>query len=93
MGADTGAANGCSGPTRHIAAWPASLAQRERDIVQLVSHGLSNKEIADQVCISAFTVRHHLTSIFAKLGVSGRQKLMIQAYQEGMAQSILLDAT
>ena len=40
--------NGCAAPRPHIAVWPASLTQRELDIVQLVGQGLSNKEIADR---------------------------------------------
>ena len=80
--------NGCSSPRPHIAVWPASLTQRERDIVQLVGQGLSNKEIADQVDIAVITVRHHLTSIFNKLGVANRQKLLIHAHQAGMIQPI-----
>ena len=79
---------GCSSPRQHIAVWPASLTQRERDIVQLVGQGLSNKEIANLACISVTTVRHHLTSIFDKLGVANRQKLLIHAHQEGMVHPI-----
>jgi DNA-binding NarL/FixJ family response regulator len=92
-GPDTVAVNGCSGPKCHIAAWPASLTQRERDIVRLVSQGLSNKEIAGHLCISAITARHHLTSIFDKLGVSGRQQLLIHAHQEGLVPPTAVDAT
>lgn len=89
--AGSAAANGRSALRRHISGWPASLTQRERDIVRLVSQGLSNKEIADQACISAITVRHHLTRIFDKLGVAGRQKLLIHAHQEGMVQPVFSD--
>jgi DNA-binding NarL/FixJ family response regulator len=74
-----------------VAVWPASLSPREREIVQCVSQGQSNKEVADQLGISPITVRHHLTSIFSKLGVAGRQKLIIQAHQDGMIQSISSD--
>jgi DNA-binding NarL/FixJ family response regulator len=69
-----------------VTVWPDPLSPRERDIVQCVGEGLSNKEVADRLRISAITVRHHLTSIFAKLGVVGRQKLILQAHREGMIQ-------
>jgi DNA-binding NarL/FixJ family response regulator len=42
---------------------------------------LKNKQIADRLCISESTVRHHLTSIFAKLEVCDRLELLIFAYQ------------
>ena len=89
--AGPGTANGCGAPRGHIADRPASLTRRERDIVRLVSQGLSNKEIADQTCMAVITVRHHLTRIFDKLGVASRQKLLIHAHQEGMAQPVLSD--
>lgn len=60
------------------------LTDREQEVVQLVSEGLSNKDIGDRLCISSITVRHHLTSIFDKLGVSNRQKLLIRAHQSGL---------
>jgi DNA-binding NarL/FixJ family response regulator len=65
----------------NAARWPVSVTERERDVMRLVCQGLSNKEIADRLCISSITVRHHLTAIFDKLGVSTRQKLIIHAYQ------------
>jgi DNA-binding NarL/FixJ family response regulator len=61
----------------------AILTVRERDVIRLVGQGLSNKDIADHLCLSAITVRHHLTSIFDKLGVTTRQKLLIRAHQYG----------
>jgi DNA-binding NarL/FixJ family response regulator len=63
-----------------------SLTEREREILALMGHGLSNKDIADRLCISVITVRHHLTSIFDKLGVATRQKLLIQAHQYGLVE-------
>lgn len=60
--------------------WPDGLTERQREIIRLVGHGLSNKDIADRLCISDSTVRHHLTSIFDKLGVPNRQKLLIHTH-------------
>jgi DNA-binding NarL/FixJ family response regulator len=66
-----------------------SLTERERDIVTLIADGFKNKKIADHLHISDITVRHHLTSIYMKLGVSDRQKLLIHAYQHGLAKPTL----
>ncbi len=62
--------------------WPVTLTEREREIIALVGQGLSNKSIADRLSISDITVRHHLTSIFNKVGVSNRQKLLIQVHKD-----------
>ncbi|MBK9306925.1 MAG: response regulator transcription factor [Nitrospira sp.] len=62
------------------AVWPAELTQREREVIRLVGQGLSNKDIANQMSISDNTVRHHLTSIFDKVGVPNRQKLLVHAH-------------
>jgi DNA-binding NarL/FixJ family response regulator len=63
-----------------------SLTEREREVVGLIAIGMKNKEIALHLHISDITVRHHLTSIFRKLGVPGRQKLLLLAHQHGLAQ-------
>jgi len=63
--------------------WPLSLTEQERKIVQLVSQGLSNKEIADNVGAASITVRHHLTRIFSKFGVVNRQTLLIRTFKRG----------
>jgi DNA-binding NarL/FixJ family response regulator len=62
-------------------AWPDALTEREREIIRLVGQGLSNKDIAYKLSISDSTVRHHMTSIFDKVGVPNRQKLLIHAHQ------------
>ena len=69
-----------------ILKWPAALTEREREVIVLIGQGLSNKDIADRLCISGITVRHHLTSIFDKLGVTTRQKLLIRAHQFGLVE-------
>ena len=59
----------------------ASLTARERDVVNLVGEGLANKAIAERLSISDNTVRHHLTSIFSKLGVTDRLSLVVYGYR------------
>ena len=61
-------------------AWHDALTEREHEIVHLVKQGLSNKEIAYKLLISNSTVRHHMTSIFDKVGVPNRQKLLLHAH-------------
>jgi DNA-binding NarL/FixJ family response regulator len=62
------------------------LTVRERDIIALIGEGLKNKQIAERLYISEPTVRHYLTSIFEKVGVKGRQGLIVYAYQHGLAK-------
>jgi DNA-binding NarL/FixJ family response regulator len=50
----------------------ATLTGRERDVLKLLAQGMTNREIADALVISTNTVKRHLKSIFAKLGVSTR---------------------
>ena len=61
--------------------WPDAVTEREREVIRLIGLGLSNKEIADRLCIADSTVRHHLTNIFDKVGVPNRQKLLVRAHQ------------
>ncbi len=64
----------------------ALLTDRERELVTLIGEGLRNQQIADRLRISVITVRHHLSSIFSKLGVSDRFELAIYAYRHGLAK-------
>ena len=52
------------------------LTAREREIVQLAARGRSNRELADELCVSVRTVEGHLARAYAKLGVSNRQQLV-----------------
>jgi DNA-binding NarL/FixJ family response regulator len=53
------------------------ITPRERQIVQLLSAGASNKEIAKKLNVTERTVKAHLTAIFKKLGISGRLQLAL----------------
>ena len=64
----------------------AKLTKREREIIALVGEGLKNAEIAERLFISRTTVRHHLTSVFTKLDVPDRLKLIVYAYRHGLAR-------
>lgn len=61
-----------------------SLTPREREVVQLLCEGLRNKQIADRLTVTDVTVRHHLTSVFSKLGVSDRLGLLLYASKHGL---------
>ena len=63
----------------------ASLTDREREVVGLIAQGLKNKQIAARLFISQTTVTHHLSSIYAKLGVADRLELVIYALRHGLA--------
>jgi DNA-binding CsgD family transcriptional regulator len=60
------------------------LTSRERQLVGLVSAGYSNKELAHNLGISENTVKHHITSIFDKLGVINRLELVLFALHRGL---------
>jgi DNA-binding CsgD family transcriptional regulator len=51
------------------------LTRREREVAGLAASGASNKEIAAKLSLSARTVENHLQSVYAKLGVTGRDQL------------------
>ena len=70
-------------PERHAASFsepiPLSLTKREADIVRLVAADLCNKQIADRLQISEWTVGTHMRRIFAKLGVRSRAAMVFRA--------------
>ena len=63
----------------------SSLTEREVEVISFICDGLQNKRIADRMGITETTVRHHLTSIFTKLGCESRLELVIYAYKHGLA--------
>lgn len=63
------------------------LTKRETEIIPLVAQGLKNKDIAERLCISHITVRHHVTSIYGKLGVADRFELIIFAFKHGLCEA------
>jgi two-component system nitrate/nitrite response regulator NarL len=62
----------------------AQLSLRERQVIKEIGQGLKNDQIAKKLCLSATTIRHHLTSIYGKLGVSDRLELLVFAHRNGL---------
>ncbi len=60
------------------------LTSREMEIVKAVVSGYANKEIAGKLSISEQTVKHHITSIFDKLGVYNRLELTLFVFHHGI---------
>ncbi len=59
---------------RHVPA-PTLLTRRERQVLELVGRGYTNREIADVLGIAPETVKTHLANIRAKLGLSNKTEL------------------
>lgn len=59
------------------------LTERELDVLRLVTKGLSNKDVAEELCLSIRTVQGHLANIFNKLRVSSRTEAVVHALREG----------
>lgn len=62
------------------------LSTREKEILSLVSHGLSNKEIADRCYVSEATIKAHLRRITEKMNVKNRAEAVATAIQRGFIE-------
>ena len=63
------------------------LSDREREILQLVSQGKSNKQIAADLFISVNTVKVHVSNIYEKIGVASRTEATLYAIENGIVDS------
>ena len=73
-----------------VRAVPESLAQlttREREVLALIAHGLSNTQIAEKLVMSVPTAKTHVSRILAKLGARDRAQLVVMAYQSGLVRA------
>ena len=61
------------------------LTTREREILERVATGKSNKQIAAEFWLSEQTIKYHLTNVYRKLGVSSRTEAARFAYERGLA--------
>ena len=63
------------------------LTAREREVVALVAHGLSNDEIAGRLYLSPLTAKTHVNRAMTKLGARDRAQLVVLAYQAGLVRA------
>jgi DNA-binding NarL/FixJ family response regulator len=62
----------------------AALTVREQDVLSLVAACATDKEIADELCISVHTVKSHMRNILAKLQLGRRHEAALFAMREGL---------
>lgn len=62
----------------------ARLTAREREVVALVAHGLSNDQIAEQIVVSPTTAKTHVSRSMAKVSARDRAQLVVFAYETGL---------
>jgi len=74
-------------PVQAVPAALALLTIREREVLALIAHGLSNTEIAGKLVMSVPTAKTHVSRILAKLGARDRAQLVVMAYQSGLVRA------
>ena len=72
-------------PRRRLS-WPAGLTEREVDVLRLVVRGMSMRQAAEALSISASTVHTHLAHVYEKAGVSTRAAAAVFAVEHGLLE-------
>ncbi len=63
------------------------LSERELEVLAMLRRGLTNDQIAQELCITVGTVKNHTTNIYSKLGVRNRQQAVAWAERHGVGRS------
>ena len=63
------------------------LTDREREVLALVGHGLTNEEVAARLFLSPLTAKTHVSRIMQKLGARDRVQLVVTAYETGLVRT------
>jgi HD-GYP domain-containing protein (c-di-GMP phosphodiesterase class II)/DNA-binding CsgD family transcriptional regulator len=80
LGADLGSVH----PGAPRRSWPAGLTEREVDVLRQIASGLTIRQTAQRLVISDHTARHHLESVYSKLGVSSRAGAVLFAVENDL---------
>ncbi len=72
--------------------WPHEITGREREVLQCVAKGMSNREIGEALNITENTVKNHVRSILDKLHLANRAQMAAYAVQTGLSGGTLRDA-
>ena len=83
-GADERRAVPPPGPKRPPEPLPESLTPRELEVLRLLAQGLTNRQISQELVVSAATVKVHIEHLISKLGVSDRTQAAVRASQAGL---------
>jgi DNA-binding NarL/FixJ family response regulator len=63
---------------------PSGLSQREIEVLRLLARGLSNRDVAERLCISPETVKHHIQHVYDKIGLSTRAGATLFAMEHAL---------
>jgi two-component system NarL family response regulator len=74
------------GDTQTINHRDAELTPHQVKILQLVAQGLSNKELAERLCLSEHTIKYHLGEIFRRLHLKNREQAVNYAVSKGLVK-------
>ncbi len=77
------------GPREATRSNPAGLTARQAEVLELLSEGLTNAEIAERLVVSERTAEHHVAAVLRKLGVSDRREAAARASELGLTRGSL----
>ncbi|HSP54644.1 MAG TPA: alpha/beta fold hydrolase, partial [Dehalococcoidia bacterium] len=87
MGLAPGSAPGRTRSLKLLSMRQGSLTRRERDVVDLVVRGLTNRQIAEELFLSEKTVENHIGRILVKMDLPSRTRLAAYAIEHGLTKS------
>lgn len=68
--------------------WTKEMNEREKEILDLIAQGYTNKEISKKIYIAEQTVKNYVSDIYNKIGIHDRAQVSILAIKAGIGQSI-----